>query len=168
MTDSDTGKNKKFREIFDRYKNRTYDFALRMLGDRDAAGDITQEVFLRLYKAIDSNPGIGNMQSWLFILTRNLCLNNIRDSRKQVSIEEMNFDSTVGSDFGNAGVIQIRKAMSALDEKYREALVLKEYEGFTYSEISGILGVTVPAVRSLLYKARLQLKENFENLSIKR
>lgn len=168
MTDPDTGRREKFREIFDRHKNRTYDFALRMLGDRDAAGDITQEVFLRLYRAIDGNPEIGNMQNWLFILTRNLCLNEIRDSKKEINIDSLDFVEAVEADFARNDVRQIRKAMSALNAKYKEVLVLREYEGFTYSEIAGILGITVPAVRSLLYKARLMLKENFEKISIKR
>lgn len=139
-----------------------------MLGDRDAAGDITQEVFLRLYRAIDGNPEIGNMQNWLFILTRNLCLNEIRDSKKEINIDSLDFVEAVEADFARNDVRQIRKAMSALNAKYKEVLVLREYEGFTYSEIAGILGITVPAVRSLLYKARLMLKENFEKISIKR
>ena len=123
---------------------------------------------MRLYRAIDGNPEIGNMQNWLFILTRNLCLNEIRDSKKEINIDSLDFVEAVEADFARNDVRQIRKAMSALDAKYKEVLVLREYEGFTYSEIAGILGITVPAVRSLLYKARLMLKENFEKISIKR
>ena len=168
MTDSVSARNERFREIFGRYKNRTYDFALRMLGDRETAGDVVQEVYMRLYKALESNPNFSDVQSWLFILTRNLCLNIIRDSAKEVSLDRTFTEMQVDADFADSGLRKVKRAMAALDPKYREALILKEYQGFSYQDIAGVLGITVPAVRSLLYKARLSLKENFEKLSIKR
>jgi len=168
LTDPVSTRQEKFREIFSRYKNRTYDFALKMLGDRDAAGDVVQEVYLRLYQALESNHQFADVQNWLFILTRNLCLNIIRDSGKEVSLDKLLTDRQVDPDFADAGLRKVKRAMAALEAKYREALILKEYQGFSYEEIAEVLGITVPAVRSLLYRARIRLKENFEKLSIKR
>lgn len=167
MTESVDGKNKRFGEIFCGHKDRVYNFALRMLGDRDAAGDITQEVFLRLYKAIDSNPAILNMQSWLFILTRNLCLNKIRDTKKEVSLDTEMREALTDSGCDDSRIAMVRRALMCLETRYREILVLKEYQGLSYNEIGDVLGLTAPAVRSLLYKARISLRENFEKLSIK-
>ena len=168
MTDPVSTRDEKFREIFSRYKNRTYDFALKMLGDRDAAGDVMQEVYLRLYQALESNRQFADVQNWLFILTRNLCLNVIRDSGREVSLDKLVSDRQVDPEFADAGLRKVKRAMAGLEPKYREALILKEYQGFSYEDIAGVLGITVPAVRSLLYKARIKLKENFEKLSIKR
>lgn len=166
MTGPVNGSNERFSEIFNRNKDQVYGFAVRMLGDRDAAGDITQEVFLRLYKSMNTKSAITNMQNWLFILTRNLCLNRIRDSKKELSLETAGVENIPGVEDKNPNMTVLRKAIMCLETKYREVLILKEYQGFSYMEIGGILGLTVPAVRSLLYKARIMLKEQFERLSI--
>ncbi|MEW5923605.1 MAG: RNA polymerase sigma factor [Candidatus Zixiibacteriota bacterium] len=166
MTGPVSGSNERFNEIFHRHKDQVYGFAVRMLEDRDIAGDITQEVFLRLYKSIDANPAITNMRSWLFILTRNLCLNKIRDSKRVVSLDTMDVENLSGAETEDSNRAILRKAMLCLETRYREVLILKEYQGFSYSEIGEILGLTVPAVRSLLYKARMMLREKFEQLSI--
>ena len=166
MTGPVNGSNERFSEIFNRQKDQVYNFAVRMLGDRDAAGDITQEVFLRLYKSMNTNFAITNLQNWLFILTRNLCLNRIRDSKKEISLETAGVESIPGVDDENSNMPVLRRAIMCLETKYREVIILKEYQGFSYSEMGDILGLTVPAVRSLLYKARIMLKEQFERLSI--
>lgn len=144
-----------------------YDFALKMVGDADTAGDITQEVFIRLYKSNSNHTAISNVKNWLFILTRNLCLNRIRDSRRQVSLDAVPETEIQVDCSADSRHIILQKAMYALAPDLREALILKEYQGFSYIEIGGILGITVPAVRSLLYRARVALKEIYEKYSIK-
>lgn len=157
--------NERFTELFNANKNRVYDYSLRMLKDVDAAADLTQEVFIRLYNHLDNQADIVNPPNWLFIIARNLCLNEIRDSKKEVNFENADLNEKLIYQDTNPGHYRLHKALDQLENEHREALILKEYQGFSYDDISKITGNTVSAVRSLLYKARLQLKENYEKLS---
>jgi RNA polymerase sigma-70 factor (ECF subfamily) len=139
-----------------------------MLNNRDTAGDITQEAFIRLYNNLNDNANIKNPKNWLFIITRNLCLNNLRDGRREISIDRSQNDEALVYNSRSSKYIQLRNALNKLDILHREALILKEYQGFTYEEIGKILNKSVSAVRSLLYKARVQLKENFEKINNRR
>ena len=156
----------KFTDVFNEYKNRTFDFAVKMLGDRDAAGDIAQEVFIRLYTKVTDHYRIADVKSWLFILTRNLCLNKIRDSRHEVPLDAVSDTQEDYSDGDLQRQIELHRALQALEPEYREALILREYQGFTYKEISEILGTTVPAIRALIYRARCRLRETYRQTNL--
>jgi RNA polymerase sigma-70 factor (ECF subfamily) len=154
----------RFTELFQANKNKVYDYALKMLNDRDCAEDISQEAFIRLYNNLKGNTQINNPQNWLFIITRNLCLNKLRDTKRPVTYDSAGHSEALITNNLNPKHIQLQRALNNLENKYREVLILKEYEGFSYDEISKILNTTVPAIRALLYKARVQLKNNYERL----
>ncbi|MBN2225991.1 MAG: RNA polymerase sigma factor [candidate division Zixibacteria bacterium] len=154
-----------FTDVFNEYKDRTFDFAVKMLGDRDAAGDIAQEVFVRLYTKMTDHYRITDIKSWLFILTRNLCLNKIRDRCHEVPLSAVSDNPGDHSDRDRHRQIELRRALLALEPEYREALILREYQGFSYTEIAEILGTTVPAIRALLYRARCRLRETYRQTS---
>lgn len=156
----------RFTDVFHRLKNHIYDFALTMLGDTDAAGDVTQEVFIRFLDRLRGGSGIDNEKSWLFIVARNLCLNTLRNNRRAARIEA-SADNRTGHNEGSEN-LEVRQALNAIDVTYREALLLKVYHGFSYDEIAGILDITLPAVRSRIYKARLQLKDYIAGTQIER
>lgn len=157
-----TGK-RLFTAAFEAHKNHIYDFALRMLGDADSAGDITQEAFIRLYRSLTDHTAIVDIKSWLFVCTRNLCLNYRRDRGREVSLDDAPASAEPTTAEPDSRIQAVRIALAALDSGYREALILKEMQGFSYQEIGRILQITVPAVRSLLYKARLALREKLES-----
>ncbi len=157
---------KQINEIFEKwflmYKNHIYDYAFKMLGEKDGAGDIAQETFIRLYDQLKGEVAIENPKSWLFIISRNLCLNKIR-SRKRANLETIDESMITYSDNPTMN-INLNKALLSLDSDYREVIILKAYHGFSYSEISNMTGQTIPAVRSLLYKARNILREQYNRL----
>jgi RNA polymerase sigma-70 factor (ECF subfamily) len=153
--------------MFHRHKNRVYDFAVAMLGDRDVAGDVVQDVFIGLYTQMNNGTKILTPKSWLLAATRNLCLNRIRDSRKQTALE----DSThVAIDDASDEAIHdvLEAALQSLDGNLREVLILREYQNLSYAEMAEILGTTVPAVRSNLYRARIDLREAYRKLTAMR
>jgi len=155
-----------FSELFDRYKDRTYDFAVRMLGDRQAAGDVVQDVFLRLHRQRQDQNHIQNVEAWLFIVARNLCLNQLRNQSKLVSLDSLeNSPAEATTDPRQSA---LRQALASLDSPYREAIILKVYQGFSYQEIAGMLGKTTPAVRSILFKARCMLRDRITGKSNRR
>jgi RNA polymerase sigma-70 factor (ECF subfamily) len=158
----------RFLALFHENKNRVYDFALRTLNDKDAAEDVTQEAFIRLFNTLKKNSSINNGRNWLFIATRNLCYNYLRDHRKEVAIDSIeNSESVIATPVRHEH-LRLQKALNTMDGNYREALILKEYQGLSYYEISQVLSTTVPAVRAILYKARLQLKQNYEKIKTAR
>lgn len=154
---------KPFTELFEQYKGRTYDFALRMLGDPQAASDVAQDAFLRLFEHQQNHHRIGDVKSWLFIVARNLCLNRIRNRSKYVSLDGLEDRPTRAHTAADPRQRALRRALLSLDSPYRETIVLKAYQGFTYQEMAEILGKTVPAIRSLLYKARSMLRDRLES-----
>lgn len=154
-----------FLTLFHNNKNQIYSFALKILGDEHAAGDVTQEVFLRLFKKHKTISKIENPENWLFIIARNLCLNQLRDRRKEISLSDIDENRASETYCSDSRYIVLEKAMYSLDTRFREALILKEYQGFSYKEIAEILQVTVTTVRSLLFNARTRLKDNFHKIN---
>jgi len=151
-----------FETLFHRYKDQTYNFAYKMLSNKESAGDITQEVFIKLFNSKRNPAKINNLKNWLFILTRNLCLNRIRDTKKEISLDSIADEKSIENKSTNLQVLRLQKAFNQLEPDLKEALVLREYQGFSYKEIAEILCLTVPAVKSLLFRARLRLKEVYE------
>jgi RNA polymerase sigma-70 factor (ECF subfamily) len=160
MTTNHSG-NQVFETAFQMHKNKVYDFALRLLGNRDAAADVTQETFIRLFKTLQDGNGIKNVESWLFIVNRNLCLKSLRDQRHTEPLDDITETTVAAPDEHSADRSTLRRAISRLEIGHREALILREYSGLTYSEMAEILQTTESAIKSLLFRARVQLKEEF-------
>jgi RNA polymerase sigma-70 factor (ECF subfamily) len=161
----DDEESEKFETIFHNHKNGIYNYALRLLGEKEGASDVVQEVFTRLFERQNGNYGlISNIKGWLFITARNFCLNIKRDKlRKAKLAPEINKISKTANPV-DANVAILEKAMQSLDLKFREALVLREFEGLSYSEMAEILGLSKPAVKSLLYRARVLLRQEFDRI----
>ena len=155
--------HQQFTELFHLYKDRTYDFALRMLGDAHAAGDVAQDVFIRLYEHQSNHHRIADVKSWLFIVARNLCLNHMRNRGRQAPLDALEDQLVESNPAVDPRQRALRRALSGLESPYREALILKVYQGFSYREIAEILGRTVPSVRSALFKARSMLRDIMDN-----
>jgi RNA polymerase sigma-70 factor (ECF subfamily) len=146
---------------------RVYRLAYRLTGNRHDAEDLTQDVFVRVFKSLDSfEPG--NFPGWLHRITTNLFLDR---ARRATRIRMDGF--TEGSEFRLVGseVVpedavhdaefdpDIEAALAALPEKFRVAVVLCDVEGLSYDEIAEVLGVKVGTVRSRIHRGRTQLRE---------
>ena len=138
-----------------------------MLGDSDAASDITQDVFIRLFEHQKKNNSIKNPKNWLFIAARNLCLNRIRDNKQTVNLDCVDREIS-GNNIPNHQHILLNRTLQTIPANCRESLILKEYYRLSYADIAQIMKITVPAVRSLLYKARNTLREKFKKQNLKR
>jgi RNA polymerase sigma-70 factor (ECF subfamily) len=157
--------SEKFETIFQKHKNGIYNYALRLLGERETANDVVQEVFTRLFERQNGNYGrIANIKGWLFIAARNFCLNIKRDKRRKAKLTPEIVGSLSSANPVDARVVILEKAMQSLDLKFREALILREFEGFSYIEMAEILGLSKPAVKSLLFRARVTLREEYDKI----
>ena len=164
-----------FQELIERNHSRVIGLAYRFVGSRAEAEDLAQEVFLRIYRARHTYRPTAKFSTWMFRIAANVSLNALRDRarrRDDVSIEQLSGEDrgpfTVPDPeapapdhrMGRSELEQkVREAISELPEKEQIAVVLNKYEGLSYADIARTLGCSTMAVKSLLARARENLKE---------
>jgi RNA polymerase sigma-70 factor (ECF subfamily) len=170
VRDGDAGA---FTVLVERHQHRVIGTIARMLGSPDAAEDLAQQVFVRVWKSASRWEPSAKFTTWLLTITRNLVFNEVRrrGRARTVPLEEESddrapreyADTSVPSpdDALSAGELEaaIDAAIQSLGEQPRMALVLRRYEEMSYEEIAGVMGTTVPAVKSMLFRARAELRE---------
>ena len=161
------GDSAAFEKLYEQHRRRVYSLCLRMLGNVSQAEDLTQEVFLQLFKKIGSFRGDSAFTTWLHRLTVNQVLMHLR--RRGVKLEhtseEGDFTDVVETPLQSTRRISmvdrlaLEKAISELPPGYRTVFVLHDVEGYEHEEISDLLGVTVGTSKSQLHKARMRLRQ---------
>jgi RNA polymerase sigma-70 factor, ECF subfamily len=164
-----------FQQLVDRYWFLVFGRFFRCLGDRQLAEELTQETCLRLYRNRANYRPQAKFATWLFHIVENLTRNAIRDRRRlRRGIESLNTNhlskavpmrgapcASPDCNMESAEAVAIvRDGIEHLIERQREALILHEYQDHTYAEIAETLEITPEAAKSLLYRARNQLRHN--------
>ena len=167
-----------FAELVERYQRRLVGIMHHVVGHADEAEDLAQEVFLRVYRTRQKYSPQAKFSTWLFTIANNLALNNLRDRKRKPTVPLAVTDSgPMGArpqdQLANprseapghalaraelAGVI--RKALDALNDRQKVAIVLNKFEDMGYAEIANVMGMTEKAVKSLLSRARGRLRES--------
>ncbi len=155
-----------FERLVKRYEGPILNFVYRHLWDRRTAEDLAQEVFLRVYRAAPRFEPRGKVRTWIFSIARNLCVNEIkRLERFERLMGELGVRRSEPGRFSGHEALKDRErlegvaaALALLPESQRSVLLLRVGEGLTYAEIADVLSVSVPAVESLIYRARAQLR----------
>ncbi|ARA92208.1 hypothetical protein AWN76_002795 [Rhodothermaceae bacterium RA] len=154
-----------FVSLYNRYKGPVYAFCVKMLLGRSLAEDVVQETFLRVYENRDRLLNTDAFKSWLFTIARNQCLNQLRRTNRQVSLEGQEHAEPVAP-LPEIPAHQLEKSekidlvnhfLAQLKPDYREVLILREYQNLSYEEIAAVTRSTVSAVKSRLFKARRKL-----------
>jgi len=156
-----------FERLYELHHRRVYSLCLRMLGSAVEAEDLTQEVFLQVYRKIGSFRGESAFTTWLHRLTVNQVLMHFRKRgvKLEQTTEEGDFTNVVvvGSERPEAMPIVDRialdKAISELPPGYRTVFVLHDVEGHEHEEIATMLGCSVGTSKSQLHKARMKLRQ---------
>jgi len=164
-----------FEELITRHQGSVIGTVTKMLGASSDAEDIAQQVFIRIWKSAPRYQPKAKFTTFLFTITRNLVFNESRrrSRKKEFSMEEREEEFNIQSeDSGTAapddqllhGELQIAvdKAINALPEKQRLAVILRRYENMPYDEISQVLGLSISAVKSQLFRARHTLRESLQ------
>ena len=156
-----------FEKLYEQHHRRVYSLCLRMLGNSTHAEDLTQEVFLQVYRKLASFRGDSAFTTWLHRLTVNQVLMHFR--RRGVKLEhtseEGDFTNVVETPLQSTRRISmvdrlaLEKAISQLPPGYRTVFVLHDVEGYEHNEISGLLEVSIGTSKSQLHKARMRLRE---------
>lgn len=157
-----------FVSLYNRYKGPVYAFCYKMLLDSDAAQDVMQETFLRVYENRDRLMKSGAFKSWVFTIARNQCLNWLRKSGRHVAISEEGHELPPASETPftrmekSEQIRFVTRFLESLRPEYREVLILREYQNLSYEEIAAVTRSTLSAVKSRLFKARRKLAELME------
>ena len=155
-----------FEMVYEKYHRRTYSLCLRMTASQTEAEDLTQEVFIQLFRKIGSFRGDSAFSTWLHRLTVNQVLMHFRrrsvKNEKTTEEGEMPEQSVVGTANPNRMAvvdrIALKNAISQLPNGYRTVFVLHDVEGFEHEEVARIMGISVGTSKSQLHKARLKLR----------
>jgi RNA polymerase sigma-70 factor (ECF subfamily) len=169
-----TGDREAFAALFRRHQATVYRFSRQMLGSREAAEDITQDVFIALGRTVHRfDPAMGSLTTYLYGIARNLILQRHRRRRwRQVDIESLDdetgvlattFDPTEELTLEQRR-LQLRAAILSLPVHYREVIVLHELNGLSYEESARIAGCPIGTIRSRLSRARELLIERCRTL----
>jgi RNA polymerase sigma-70 factor (ECF subfamily) len=155
-----------FEMIYERYHRRTYSLCLRMTNNQTEAEDLTQEVFIQLFRKIGSFRGDSAFSTWLHRLTVNQVLMHFR--RRSVKNEKTSEDGEMpeqtvsGTENPNrmqvVDRIALKKAVTELPPGYRKVFLLHDVEGYEHEEVARLLGISVGTSKSQLHKARLKLR----------
>ena len=170
-----TGDELAFEDLIDRHQNAIIGTVAKMLGNASDAEDIAQQVFIRLWKCAPRYEPKAKFTTFLFTIARNLVFNESRrrSRKKEYSMEEREDDFHLQTPDTQSATpddailhdelqVAVDKAIADLPEKQRLAVVLRRYEGMPYDEIGRILELSIPAVKSQLFRARTTLRESLQ------
>ena len=162
-----------FEKLVELHQNIVIGTVTRMLGNVEDAHDIAQQTFLRVWKSAPRYEPTAKFTTWLFTIARNLVFN---ESRRRTRRKEVSIDADVEDESprqfadhaapGADHLVQqeelefaLDKAIAALPEKQRLAVILRRHQELPYEQICDILKMTLPAVKSLLFRARTELRK---------
>jgi RNA polymerase sigma-70 factor (ECF subfamily) len=161
-----------FEELVHRHQSLVLGTVSRMLGGNSDVEDIAQQVFLRVWKSAGRYVARAKFTTWLLKITRNLVFNELRRSKRRAHVpmqsdpegEELPLADEATSAPDAAALEKelqsaVDKAIAELPETQRMAVILRRYEELSYEEIGDVLELSVPAVKSVLFRARTELRQ---------
>ena len=154
--------------LISNYSNKVYNILLRILGNEEDAKDVSQEVFIKVYKKITTFNGQSQFSTWLYRVAVNSARDLIKKRKVNMKHEDKNVDETkiarLDSDpsliyESKEKSYMVLKGINLLNNEQREIIVLRDIQGFSYDEISVILGISIGTVKSRLNRSRLRLRD---------
>ena len=177
MLEVRAGDGQAFEELMLRYQNRLLSLLAHLVGQRDLAEDLTQEVFLRVYRARKRYVPGAKFSTWLFTIAGNVASNALRSKARRREVNLAPRESETGSHALEAAAVAasglmptrqldkaelcaaVQQAIRSLNDRQRMAVLLAKFEHFSYAEIAEVMDMTPQAVKSLLSRARCNLRE---------
>ncbi len=168
------GDTEAFRELVETHQQRVIGTVARMLGDPNEAEDLAQQIFVRVWKSAPRWEPTAKFTTWLYTILRNLVFNECRRRarHKTTSLDAATDSEDHPRQFADGNVKPadtamldaemqdtIERAIQELPEAQRMAVIMRRYQDVSYEEIGEVLELTVPAVKSLLFRARTDLRE---------
>lgn len=143
-----------------RHADAVYGHALRFFGDRNAAEDATQEVFLKVFRALSTFDNRSRFSTWLYRVTRNVCLDMVRrGARQPIAVDPLDLSPDPVADFSDSIATRdaVERAMQSLSPEDRAALDAVTLFDLSYEQAADVLGVPQGTVKSRVFRARRTL-----------
>jgi len=168
-----------FALLLERHRAPVIRFLYRMVDNQAVAEELAQEVFLRVYKARESYEPTAKFTTWLFRIASRLALNWLRDVRHEKAVDSL--EAGTGGDerarelpdgsptpeealLREARIEEVRRAVLALPARQRAAVLMHKFEGMQYSQVAGALGLSEPALKSMLFRAYETLRARLAHM----
>lgn len=149
-----------FKELYNRYSPNIHAYCFKIFKEEAMAEDIFQETFMRFYQNVRLNEGNLNVHGYLITIARNLSLNQKKKNERIIYSDKLDlYESEYIGDDRKELLNLISMAMELLDFEYKDAFVLREYNGLTYEEIAEVTGSTLSNAKTRVLRARLKIKE---------
>ena len=158
-----------YREAFEllvpRYRDKVFRLSFSMLRDRARAEDTTQDIFLRVWRALPGFAGQSQLSTWIFAISKNACLSELRKRRPQVSLDQNDDEyhpeiaGLASPEADDSATVSVSQVLDQLPERYRQAVVLFYMEDKSYEQTAESLGLPLGTVKALLHRARKRLIE---------
>lgn len=163
------GDQEAFEAIFQLYERQIYGFIYRMMGNAEDANDLTQDCFIRAYKALSQTNDELNISAWLHRIASNACLDVLRRRQRirwlpwethkhEHLLHGRPLDEPESNALRSETQITVQHVISQMSPRNRMALILREYEGMSCEEIGEILGLSRSAVKSVLFRGREEFR----------
>ena len=169
---SKTGDTESFNQLVKRWERPIFALAYRTLGREEDARDVTQETFLRAFRALSGFKGDAKFSSWLYRIALNLCHDWMRKERRAplVAVPEGVELEDLATDRGPAETVEdlasraemgreVAKAMQHLPDEQRHAIILKEYHGLTFQEIADLMKCPLSTAKTRVYQGLSTLRK---------
>lgn len=160
---------KQYRDAFaillPRYRDKVFRLSFSMLRDRAMAEDTTQDIFLRVWRALPGFAGQAALSTWIYAIAKNACLSELRKRRPTVSLDQNDDDynpavaALAAPEADNSATVSVGQLLDQLPERYRQAVVLFYMEDKSYEQTAASLGLPLGTVKALLHRARKRLIE---------
>jgi RNA polymerase sigma-70 factor (ECF subfamily) len=161
--------------IVRQYRRKVFNLAYKFVGRHDQAEDLTQDVFLKLYKSLDTFDRRANFQTWLISVSRNLCIDHYRSVRKERELTNRDVDpadlTRPATERNVQAVLEqrdgaqlLRLALDRLPPALRTAVLLRDIQELSYHEIAERLGLPEGTVKSRINRGRTELARQFRRL----
>ncbi len=151
--------------LYDRCSNRVYALMVRIVGRQDA-DDLTQQVFLQMFRKLDQFHGQSRLETWLYRLATNEALQHLRQRKRHATrpllSEPFVDDPSTVTDAEETKLLE--RAVLSLEPELRAVLILKEQEGLSYADIADVVGIPEGTVGSRLNRARKELRQQLTKL----
>jgi len=164
------GNSQAFDQLIAKHKERVYNLAYQMTGDRDWAEDIAVDVFVEVHQSLQGFRGRASFTTWLYRVTVNICLEHIRRKKAKRQIEELpleglevaSAEDITGSFLDRELASRVVKAIQSLSPSQRAAVAMFYVEGRTYDEIGEILGIPRDTARSRVFHGTQVLRKKLQ------
>jgi RNA polymerase sigma-70 factor, ECF subfamily len=160
---------KQYREalalLLPRYRDKVFRLCISMLKHSALAEDVTQDIFLRVWRALPGYGAQASLSTWIYAISKNACLSELRKRKPHVSIDQNDdeYNSEIAAlaspEHDDSATVSVTQMLDKLPERYRQAVTLFYMEDKSYEQTAEILGLPLGTVKALLHRARKRLVE---------